>query len=141
MESQKPKSVRQGLVENGYFAFEDLEVYHRSVDLTADVYKLTQTFPDLERFGLISQLRRAATSVSLNIAEGKGRGTPKDFARFLLQARGSLLEVVSGLHLAERLEFTNRSETQPLLNKAFELTNKLTSFIRAINPQDPTKAP
>ena len=137
MESQQQKGKRQGLVERGYFAFEDLEVYHLSVDLAAGVYKLTQTSPDFERFGLISQLRRAAASVSLNIAEGKGRGTKKDFARFLLQARGSLLEVVSGIHLAERLKFTHRTETKTILDQAFELTNKLSSFVRAIQP-DPS---
>lgn len=65
--------TRERMVQKGYFAFEELEVYHRSVDLAALIYKLTQAFPDLERFGLISQLRRAATSVELNIAEGKGK--------------------------------------------------------------------
>jgi four helix bundle protein len=120
------------MLEKGYFAFEELEVYHRSVDLAALVYKLTQGFSDSERFGLTSQIRRAPTSVSLNIAEGKGRGSPKDFARFLYNAKGSLLEVVSALHLAEKLDFVNREQIKPLLCAAFEFTNMLSGFIRAL---------
>jgi four helix bundle protein len=116
-----------------------LEVYHRSVDLAAQIYKLTQGFPDSERFGLTSQLRRAATSVSLNIAEGKGRGSFKDFARFLYQSRGSLLEVVSGLHLAEELGFIKRPSTQPILRASFELTNMLSGFIKTLESKAETR--
>lgn len=124
--------ARERMLEKGYFAFEELEVYHRAVDLAALVYKLTQGFPDSERFGLTSQIRRAATSVSLNIAEGKGRGSKKDFARFLYTAKGSLLEVVSAIHLAEKLEFVNREQIKPILFSTFELTNMLSGFIRSL---------
>jgi four helix bundle protein len=127
--------TKRGLLNEGFFAFEDLEVYHQAVDLAAMVYVVTKAFPADERFALTSQLRRASTSVVLNIAEGKGRGSNKDFARFLYQARGSLLEVVSGLHLAEKLGFTQRPNTQAIYQKAKEATNKLTSFIRFLDPE------
>jgi four helix bundle protein len=123
------------LLNEGFFAFEDLEVYQRAVDLAVVVYTLTREFPDVEKFGLVSQLRRATTSVSLNIAEGRGRGSDKDFARFLYQARGSLLEVVSGFHLAERLGFVTREKTKPLLLQSHQLNSKLTSFIQRLNSQ------
>ena len=134
-ESREQRATARGLMVDGFFAFEDLEVYQLAVDLAAQVYPLTATFPDSERFGLISQARRAATSVTLNIAEGRGRGSDKDFARFLYQARGSLLEVVSAFHLAERLSFTTREKTQTLLKAAHQLNSKLTAFIRKLGEE------
>jgi four helix bundle protein len=130
-ESQK----KRGLLEKGFFAFEDLEVYHQSVELATEVYKVTKEFPSDERFALTSQIRRAASSVILNIAEGKGRGSKKDFARFLYLARGSLLEVVSGLHLAEKLEFTKRQHTKNIYQSANTITAKLTALIRTLDPE------
>jgi four helix bundle protein len=129
-ERKEQRATTRKLVPEGFFAFEDLEVYQLAVDLVAQAYQLTNKFPDAERFGLTSQVRRAATSVTLNIAEGRGRGTDKDFARFLYQARGSLLEVVSAFHIAERLSFTSREQTQSLFIAANQLNSKLTAFIR-----------
>jgi four helix bundle protein len=134
-ESREQRATARKLVEEGFFAFEDLEVYQLAVDLTAQVYQLTLMFPDAERFGLTSQIRRAATSVTLNIAEGRGRGSDKDFARFLYQARGSLLEVVSGFHLAERLMFTQREHTRSLFTASNQLNSKLTAFIRKLGSE------
>lgn len=116
------------LTSKGFFAFEDLDIYQLSVELAAAVYGLTQGFPADERFGLTNQIRRAATSVTLNIAEGRGRGSDKDFARFLMQARGSLYEVVSGLHLGVRLGFIADSETTAMNELARELSAKITAF-------------
>jgi four helix bundle protein len=82
---------------------------------------------------LASQLKRSATSVTLNIAEGRGRGTDKDFAKFLYQARGSLLEVVAGLHHAERSGFLKREQTKHLYIKAKTLVSKLSVFIQKLN--------
>ena len=131
-ERKEQRATTRKLVSEGFFAFEDLEVYQLAVDLVAQAYRLTNKFPDAERFGLISQVRRAATSVTLNIAEGRGRGTDKDFARFLYQARGSLLEVVSAFHIAERLSFVTREQTQPIFIAANQLNSKLTAFIRKL---------
>ena len=72
--------------------FTDLRVYQMSVILSADIYKLTENFPESERWGIIDQLRRASASIGANIAEGFGRYHQKDFAKFLYNARGSLNE-------------------------------------------------
>lgn len=122
------------LSSKGFFAFEDLEVYHLSVELAASVYALTRDFPHEERFGLTNQIRRAVTSVTLNIAEGRGRGTDKDFARFLMQARGSLYEAVSGLHLAVRLGFVPENHTKSFNESARILAAKLTAFAQKLSP-------
>lgn len=131
-EGRGQRATARKLIAKGFFAFEDLEVYQLAVDFAAQAYQLTAKFPESERFGLISQARRAATSVTLNIAEGRGRGSDKDFARFLYQARGSLLEVVSAFHLAERLSFTTRDQTQALFASAHQLNSKLTAFVRKL---------
>jgi four helix bundle protein len=84
--------------------FRKLLAWQRADDLTVLVYRATEDFPSEEKFGLTSQLRRAAVSVAANIAEGSGRHSLKDFRRFLYQARGSLSEVQYYLHLSKRLD-------------------------------------
>ncbi len=71
-----------------------------------DVYKMTGAFPDNERFGLVSQMRRAAISISSNIAEGQGRKKAKEFIQFLYIAKGSLAEIETQLIICERLGYT-----------------------------------
>jgi four helix bundle protein len=82
------------------FRFEKLEVWQDARRRNRQVYKATKAFPSDEQFALTSQLRRASISVSSNIAEGSGRNSDKDFAHFLEQAYGSLMEVASQLYLA-----------------------------------------
>jgi len=84
------------------FKFEKLDVWQESINLADDVYGITQSFPADERFGLTSQMRRSAVSVSANIAEGSGRGTNRDFVRFVEIAFGSLMETISHLTVAKR---------------------------------------
>lgn len=83
----------------------DLTVYKTSIDLVTDVYQLSQNFPDAEKFGLTSQIRRAAVSIPSNIAEGAARSSKKDFIRFLYIALGSLAETETQLEIVNRLEF------------------------------------
>jgi len=85
--------------------FTDLKVWQRSHALTLEIYRLTATFPDVERFGLTSQIRRAAASVPSNIAEGSKRATRKDYARFLNVAEGSAAELEYFMILARDLGF------------------------------------
>lgn len=83
--------------------FRRLEVWQDSLDLATEIYLVTTTFPADERFGLTAQLRSAAVSIGSNIAEGAGRGSPGDMARFLRIALGSIAEVESQLEMAVRL--------------------------------------
>ena len=87
----------------------DLDVWKRSMDLVTEVYKLTQKWPVEEKYGLTSQLRRAAVSIPSNIAEGSARGSRADFSRFLNIAQGSLAEVETQLEIAYRVDLEERS--------------------------------
>jgi four helix bundle protein len=84
------------------FGFEKLDVWQLPIEYSDDVYATTRSFPSDERFGLTNQIRRASVSISSNIAEGSGRSSRKDFARFVEIAFGSLLETVSHLSIARR---------------------------------------
>lgn len=90
--------------------YQNLKVWQRSMDLVARIYTLTNHLPDTEKFGLVTQLQRAAVSIPSNIAEGAGRGTVKEFQYFLAIARGSLFEVETQLLLAERLGMLSRTD-------------------------------
>ncbi len=90
--------------------FKELKIWQKAVDLAADIYALTSNSPEGEKFNLVSQMRRAAISISSNIAEGAGRGTNKYFARFLSIAYGSLYELESQLFVSKRLNFTKENK-------------------------------
>lgn len=87
----------------------DLDVYKLSLDFVIDIYKLSDSFPSSEGFGLTSQIRRAAVSLPSNIAEGSGRNSTKEFIRFINMSSGSLAEVETQLEIAERLGYVNDS--------------------------------
>ena len=87
------------------FPFEKLEVWHKTVDFADMVYRLTKKFPDAERFGLTSQMRRAAVSISSNIAEGSARFSHNDFAHFVEIATGPLFEVVTQAAIGRRQNY------------------------------------
>lgn len=84
--------------------YRDLTVWEKSVTLTIEIYKLTRVFPKEEQYGLVSQMRRAAVSIPSNIAEGKLRGSEKEFRQFLLIAFGSGGELETQLEIAKRLK-------------------------------------
>jgi|ERR1700738_760566 len=86
-------------------SFKDLVVWQRSLELCAEVYKLTAHFPSEERFGLTNQLRRASVSIASNIAEGYGRSTRGEYVQFLGHARGSVSEVQTQLQISAILRF------------------------------------
>jgi four helix bundle protein len=91
-------------------SYQDLIVWRKSVELSARIYKLTERFPADERYGLVAQLRRAAVSVSANIAEGWGRGSRAELRNRLMVSRGSLHETESDLVVAERLGYAKGAE-------------------------------
>lgn len=106
---------------------EDLEVWKQSIDLVEDIYKMTMNFPSEEKFGLISQLRRAAVSVPSNIAEGAARKSDKENIQFLYISLASLSEIETQLIISKRLDFYN---TDDILNQTKKIKSKLINYIK-----------
>ena len=100
--------------------------------MTLEVYKLTAKFPKDEIYGLTSQIRRASTSVGLNISEGCGRTTDPDFRRFLVMAMGSASEVEYCLILASDLNYITQTEFNNLHSQVTEVKKMLATFIRKL---------
>ena len=107
----------------------DLVAWQVAMDLATAVYQQTRRFPADERFGLRLQVRRAAVSVASNIAEGHGRSNKREYARYVLIARGSLKEAETQIILAERLEYLSPSQRDQLL-KLTDRVNKLLTGLR-----------
>ena len=112
------------------FRFEKFDVWHKAVDFAAKVYSATTGFPADERFGLTSQMRRAAVSISSNIAEGSSRSSDADFARFVEIAYGSLMETVSQAVIARKQKFLPDDQFQEVYNDAEEI-GRMLSGLRA----------
>ena len=108
--------------------FDKYEIYHLAVDLSVDIYKLTKEWPSDEKFGMISQIRRAVTSVGANIAEGTSRFSEKEKARFIEISYGSLMEVYHFLHTAQRLEMITEKQLEELKPVIGKLSNKINAF-------------
>jgi four helix bundle protein len=113
------------------FSFENLEVWKDVKLLTKDIYILTNNFPDSERFGLISQIRRATISVSSNIAEGSARMSKKDQAHFYHIAFSSLMEVLSQLLISVELEYVKESDVEKLREKLSSIGYKINALRKA----------
>jgi four helix bundle protein len=116
-------------------SFCDLRVWQQAMDLAVEVYKLTDSFPRQEVYGLANQIRRAAVSVASNIAEGKGRRTDADFSAFLFNARGSLLELETQVMLAQRLGFIGREDEKRIIKAAAAIGSGLAGLINSMKPK------
>jgi four helix bundle protein len=127
------------------FRFEKLEVWQEARAANRAIYKLTRKFPRHEMFAMTSQVRRAAISISSNIAEGSGRNSDKDFAHFLEQAYGSLMETASLFYLAFDEGYVSEPDRDRLfdslealarrivsLNRSLEVTTSKTPFARSL---------
>ncbi|MFC2453264.1 MAG: four helix bundle protein, partial [Tannerella forsythia] len=110
------------------YAFERLDVWQVSRTFVKDIYVLLRTFPDFEAYNITSQIRRAAVSVSLNIAEGSTRNSLKEQSRFTEIAYGSLLEVYCSLLLAKDLNYIREDDFRNVSDKIKELSNKLNAL-------------
>ena len=97
--------------------FRKLVIWQKAMDLVENIYQLTKRFPAEELYGLTSQLRRAATSVALNIAEGSGTGSDSEFNRFLSIAHRSNYEVMCGFEIAKRLKYIKEDELRHSLKR------------------------
>ena len=115
--------------------FHDLKVWGKAHQLVLAIYKISAGFPQREIYALTSQLRRAAISIASNIAEGCGRSSEAEFARFLQIAMGSASEAQYGLLLARDLGFLNDSESQHLENDVIEVKRMLTELIQKLSAE------
>jgi len=114
------------------FGFEKLETWQRAIDFADVVYAMTRSFPADERFGLTNQMRRAAVSISSNIAEGSSRNSRKDFSRFIEIAAGSLHEVVSQSDIGKNQGFLTQEEFETLYAAADEQSRMLSGLRRSL---------
>jgi four helix bundle protein len=111
------------------FSFEKLNVWKKAKSLTVDIYKITDDFPEKERFGLISQIRRCSISVASNIAEGTGRNSSKDKARFTEIAFASLMELLNQIIIAYELGFIKK-EKYELIRENIEDISRMLNALR-----------
>lgn len=114
--------------DNEIRSFRDLLVWQKGIALTKGIYALTQRFPADERYGLVSQLRRAAVSVPSNIAEGQARRSSAEFSQFLSVSLGSLAELETQLIITKELRLAEESEIEPLIVQIHELQKMLHSL-------------
>jgi four helix bundle protein len=118
-------------------SFRDLLVWQKAMQLALAIYKLSQGFPNEERFGLTSQLRRCAVSIPSNIAEGQGRLNKGEFINFLGIARGSNFELQTQLELARALQFGKPELLEDADAKACEVGKMLHGLLESLrSPQD-----
>ena len=113
------------------FNFEKLDVYKKANDFASQIYLLSKNYPKEEMFGLTSQLRRAAVSISLNIAEGSAR-TKKDFGRFIDMARGSIFECVTILQVSLKQNYIDKNKFNQLKNILIEMSKMLSGLKRSL---------
>jgi four helix bundle protein len=113
-------------------SFKDLRVWQEAMKFAVEVYRVTSQFPRHELYGLSQQVRRAAVSVPSNIAEGKGHRSDGEFGRFLLHARGSLLEAQTQVMIAKELQYIGGEEAERLLAQADAIGRSLNSLINSM---------
>ncbi len=110
----------------------DLQIWQKSMDLVTIIYNATDNFPASEKFGLLSQIRRASVSVPANIAEGLGKRSNGDFKRFLNISMGSLFELQTEIEISKNLGFLSESKFEELYNYTREVERMMSSFIRTL---------
>ena len=115
------------------FNFEKLDVYEKSIDFVNEVYLATKSYPKEEMFGLTSQFRRAAVSISADIAEGSAK-TKKDFNRFVDMARGAVFECVAILQISEKPRYVSRLKFNELRDRLVEISKMLSGLKRSLAP-------
>jgi four helix bundle protein len=112
--------------------YRQLQIWQRAHQLVLQVYKVTCDFPSIEKYGLISQIQRCAVSIPSNIAEGSGRGSNADFARFLHIAMGSAAELDYQLLLSHDLKFLPTEIYHELSQELTQIRKMLNSFTRRL---------
>jgi len=113
-------------------SYRDLIVWQKAMELAREVYVMTQSFPQDERFGLTSQVRRAVVSIASNIAEGQGRLSSGEFRQFLGHARGSLYEVETQVQLAADLHFITEEARFAMSSRTAEVARLLNGLLKSV---------
>ena len=117
-------------------SYRDLKVWQEGMNLAELSYRLTRTFPKEETYGMISQIRRAATSIPANIAEGYGRKTRGEYIQFLYIAQGSLKELETHFLLSVRVEIASSQTINPVLNQCQSVGKLLFLLIRSLEKRE-----
>lgn len=112
--------------------FRKLLIWQKAMLFISHVYKNSNEYPKQEMFGLTDQIRRAAVGISLNIAEGSGAGSDKEFARFLRMALRSLYEVIAACEIAQMLKYSKITESEKLLIEAEELARMIGGLLKKL---------
>ena len=113
-------------------SYRDLLVWQKAVDLVVECYRLTETFPKNETYGLVSQIRRSATAVPANIAEGHGRDHLGDYLRHISIAKGSLTELETHLIVSERLTLLSKESLSGVLRRSAEIGRMLEGLSKSL---------
>lgn len=116
--------------------YDELIVWQKAMELVTEIYKVTATFPNDERYGLTSQIRRAAVSIPSNIAEGHGRKSIGAYLNHLSIAHGSLMEVETQLQISARLELLGTDSLPDLISKTNEIGKMLNGLIRSLSTKE-----
>lgn len=115
--------------------FKKLKVWQESMELAKEIYETTKDFPQNEKYGLSSQLQRAAVSIPSNIAEGTGRGTKKDFSHFLNHARGSLYEIITQLEICFDIGLISKEKMILFQERCESLSKQINSLINSLKEE------
>lgn len=113
--------------------FKELKIWQKAIELTEDVYKLLVKYPDYEKYGLTSQIRRSVVSVPSNIAESSGRASNRDFRRFLAISLSSAFELETQLILSNKFEFISEKEFKNISAKLQELQKMIFGFRKSLS--------
>lgn len=121
-------------MKNQIHSYKDLIVWQKSMELVVEIYKITESYPKSELYGLTSQTRRSAVSIPSNIAEGRRRGSKKDYRQFLIIAYGSGAELETQIEIAKRLPSSknlNYDQADSLLEEVMKMLNKMLSTLKS----------
>jgi four helix bundle protein len=118
--------------------FYDLEVWKEANKLSIEIYSLTSNFPENEKFGITNQIRRSATSIGANIAEGFGRYHLKDKIKFYYNARGSIFETQNFIFLSQSLKYVEKEKARKIFQKYDRLGKQINQFIKSVGNKSMT---
>ena len=121
--------------------YQELIVWQKAMELVERVYRMTRTFPKDERFGLTSQIQRAAVSIPSNIAEGHARSSKKEYRNFLSISQGSTAEVETQTLIAARLGYVTSKQTENIMSLLDEISRMLNAIKKKLAPRPSPLAP